>query len=116
MEKNELQNFKNFVELKLRECFGSFDRGFIKWNPDSFADILAREIHREYQIKQKWEQNKFLLIPEKEMHPYCHGCDNEFGTCGTPCTACDIADKINKEWKLIFYVPDKFRILERVSE
>ncbi len=116
MNESELKNFKNFVELRLRECFDGFDRDFIKWSPNAFADIIARDIHRSYQIKQKWDKDKFLLVPENEHHPDCHGCDNEFGTCGTPCANCDIADKTNKEWKVIFWVPEKFRIFERISE
>ena len=116
MKKNEFQNLKNFIELRLRECFDGFDRDFIKWSPDAFADIISKAIHREYQIKQKWDKAKYLVVPMNENHPNCHGCDNEFGDCGTPCTICDIADKTNKEWKVIFWVPDKFRVFERTSE
>ena len=115
MENNELKNLKNFIELKLRECFSHYERDFIKWSADSFADLIARELHREYHIKQKWDENKYLLIPEMEHHPLCHGCENEFGTCGTPCTMCSIADKIQKEWKIVLVIPGKFRICEKVS-
>ena len=103
------------MELKLRELFDGFDREFIKWDVESFARIISQEIHREYQIKQKWDDQKFIIVPEMENHPLCHGCFNEFESCGTPCVTCDISDKINKEWKMIFMMPKKFRIYERTS-
>ena len=115
MKDTELQNFKNFVELKLRECFDQYERDFIKWSADSFADLIAREIHQNYQVKQKWDSQKWVLVPENEVHPYCHGCGNELGTCGTPCTACSTSDRIEREWKVIFWIPDKFRIYERIT-
>ena len=113
MEENEFKNFRNFVELRLRDCFGQFERGFIKWNTDSFADIIAREIHREYHIKQKWDKQKYLLVPWSEQHPLCHGCENEHGTCGTPCTVCPTADKIQNEWDMTLWITNKYRIFER---
>ena len=115
MEENEFKNFRNFIELKLRDCFVQFDRNFIKWNSDSFADLIAKELHREYQIRQKWNQPRFIIIPENERPPCCHGCDNEYGTCGTPCSNCPSIEKFNQEWNDLIWVLEKFRICERIT-
>ncbi len=115
MNDNEFKNFRNFIELKLRDCFDNFERDFIKWSSDSFADLIARELHREYQIKQKWDESRFLVVPENERAPCCHGCENEFGDCGTPCVNCSSIEKFNREWKNIMWVPNKFSLYERIT-
>ena len=115
MKDNEFKNFKNFVELKLRELFDNFDRDFIKWDVESFARVISQEIHREYQIKQKWDTKNWLLVPEDERPPCCHGCFNEFESCGTPCVNCQLAEQFDREWTIILVVPNRYRIYEKKS-
>ena len=116
MKESDYKNFKNFVELKLRELFDNFDRDFIKWDVESFARIIAQEIHGEYKITQKLDTANWLLVPEDAMNPCCHGCFNEFESCGTPCGTCQLAEQFDREWKIILRVPNKYRIYEKSSQ
>jgi len=113
MNENETKNLQNFIELRVREIFDNFDREFLEWNPDALARILANELSREYTIKQKWDEPKFIIVPEDERPPCCHGCDNEFGTCGTPCVNCSIMEKFSEEYDITLWALGKYRIYEK---
>lgn len=116
MNENETENFTDFIELKLREYaewIREYGEDILDADKPMLADHLSSKIRLKFYVKQKFEEERFLLIPENEAVPVCVGCFNEFGSCGTPCVNCPTIEKFNKKWKISFWVPDKYRVYEK---
>ena len=77
------------------------------------ANFLHAEIRKEYDVIKRETPHRFWFLSEDSSSPKCRGCFNEFGSCGTPCVNCEDAEKFGKEWEVLMWVPDKFRVLER---
>ena len=85
MNETELDAFKSYLQAKVAQwheeikCLGSFDEG--EW--------VAASIMQDYVLQKRGIYPPFIMILEDHSMPYCEGCSNQFGWCGTPCTVCE---------------------------
>ena len=103
--------FLELLEEKLalykKECPSIYDL------TSDVANYLHSEIRKEYDVIKRETPSRFLFLSEDASSPECRGCFNEFGPCGTPCVTCSDAEEYGKDWEILIWVPNKFRVLER---
>lgn len=57
--------------------------------------------------KGKAKEIHIQNIKTNESLPFCKGCPNEHGPCGTPCMACEKSENWHKEWQIKFLIWEK---------
>ena len=107
----------DLVESLLRKWIAyskTFDTLSLEDLTDNVAREIASRIQNRFEVQHKFTRTEtYLLTQWGKFHPFCDGCFNMYGSCGTPCTTCKKAELFDKIWELVLWIPNQFTIYKR---
>ena len=107
MSEDEVSLLKKNVELYIRH----FEETFEALGAEDKANFIVDKIRGDgYEIRRWKKPRQYLLIEENERPPCCHGCFNEFGSCGTPCVDCKDFEAFKVNWDWMLFMSNMFTI------